>query len=261
MPKRFGSKVVVIAGATSGIGEATAKRFASEGARVACLGRHMERGSRVAKQIAAQTAIEAIFVPCDVRDKQQVEQSIATVTSKFGRIDVLFNSAGIIPVRTCEELTEQEWDDCMDTNLKSIYLTSKYSLPWLRKTKGVIINTSSELGVRGAPNYTAYCASKAGVILFTKSLALECAPWNVRVNCISPGPTDTPMLESELAFIAKRDNTTSEKIRNALVESYIPLRRFASADEIANLVLYLASDEASFATGAAWSLDGGITSN
>ena len=260
MPRRFESKVVVITGATSGIGEAAAKCFAVEGADVACLGRNIERGSKLVKQISSQAG-EAIFVPCDVKDKQQVEQSIGIVGSKFGKIDVLFNSAGIIPVRMCEELSEAEWDDCVETNLKSIFLTSKYTLPWLRKTRGVIINTSSELGIRGAAYYTAYCASKAGVILFTKALALECAPSSVRVNCVCPGPTDTPMLNSELEIIARRDNTTPEKIRKSLTDSYIPLHRFASPEEIAKLVMYLASDEASYATGAVWTLDGGITSN
>jgi len=260
MTSRFGSKVVVISGATSGIGEATAKRLASDGAKVACLGRNRERGSALVKKIVDQEG-ESIFVECDVKDKQQVEESITLVASRFGKIDVLFNSAGVIPVRMCEDLTEDEWDDCIETNLKSIFLTSKCALPWLRKTKGVIINISSELGIRGAPYYTAYCASKAGVILFTKALALECASSGVRVNCICPGPTDTPMISTEFEIIARRDNSTPEEVRKLLTDTYVPLHRLASPDEIAKLVAYLASDDASFATGAIWSLDGGITCN
>src|SRR5208282_3033907 len=170
----------------------------------------------------------------------------------------LFNNAGTLVVRNLSEMTESEWDHSMNTNAKSVFFLSKYSLPWLAKTHGVIINNGSELGLVGASMYTAYCASKGAVVLLTKALAVECAPIGVRVNCICPGSTDTSMLRGEFALLANAGNTSTETLRKGVIEN-IPLHRIATPDEIANVVLFLASDEASYATGAIWSVDGGTT--
>ena len=251
MPKRFESKVVLISGATSGIGDATARRFAGEGAKVVCVGRSSERGNALVQKIKAASG-EATFVQADVQHRVPVEAAVKKTTDAYGRIDVLFNNAGIELIREAVDMTEEEWDQVLDTNLKSMFLFSKYTLPWLKKTKGVIINTSSELGMVGAPNYTAYCASKGGVVLFTKALALEHAP-GVRVNCVCPGATQTSMLERELAHYPDR-----QAIMRTMLDN-IPLRRIASPEEVADSVLFLASPEAGYITGAILSIDGGTT--
>ena len=241
----------MISGATSGIGDATARRFAGEGAKVVCVGRSSERGNALVQKIKAASG-EATFVQADVQHRVPVEAAVKKTTDSYGRIDVLFNNAGIDLIREAVDMTEEEWDQVLDTNLKSMFLFSKYTLPWLKKTKGVIINTSSELGMVGAPNYTAYCASKGGVVLFTKALALEHAP-GVRVNCVCPGATQTSMLERELAHYPDR-----QAIMRTMLDN-IPLRRIASPEEVADSVLFLASPEAGYITGAILSIDGGTT--
>jgi NAD(P)-dependent dehydrogenase (short-subunit alcohol dehydrogenase family) len=252
MQKRFESKVVLITGATSGIGQATAERFAAEGAKVVCVGRNSDRGNALVKRIKANSG-SALFVAADVRQRALAESSVKKATDEFGRLDVLFNNAGIELIRGAAEMTEEEWDEVVDTNLKSMFLFSKYALPWLKKTKGVIINTGSELGFVGAPNYTAYCASKGGAVLFTRALALECAPLGIRVNCVCPGATQTSMLEREVAHYKDKEAVTKSILEN------VPLHRIAAPEEIASAVFFLASEEAKYVTGASLSIDGGTT--
>ncbi len=252
MSRRFQSKVVLISGATSGIGAASAKHFADEGAKVACVGRNSERGLSLVDQINGHSG-DALFIRADARNGVEVESAVKSAIKAYGTLDVLFNNAGIELIRPCEEMREDEWDDVIDSNLKSAFLFSKYSLPWLRKTQGVIINNGSELGLVGAPSYTAYCASKGGVILFTKALALECAQFNIRVNCVCPGATETRMLSREIAQLGEE-----EPVRRSIIGN-VPLHRIASPDEIATAVLFLASDEARYVTGAVLSVDGGTT--
>ncbi|MGA3406278.1 MAG: SDR family NAD(P)-dependent oxidoreductase [Candidatus Bathyarchaeia archaeon] len=250
--KRFESKVVVITGATAGIGYVTAKRFAAEGANVACVGRNSERGTALINQILADSG-RALFLRADVRNNEQVMAVVDQVAQRFGRIDVLFNNAGVELIRECAETTEEEWDLTLDTNLKSAFLFSKYSIPWLKQSRGNIVNNASSIGLVGSPNYTAYCASKGGLVLFTKALALECAPWKIRVNCICPGAINTPMLDREIAHFPDKEAV----VRSITEEA--PLRRIATPDEVAGVVLFLASDEASYVTGASYSVDGGTT--
>jgi len=250
--KRFESKVVVVTGATAGIGYVTAKRFAAEGANVACVGRNSERGTALINQILADSG-RALFLRADVRNNEQVMAVVDQVAQRFGRIDVLFNNAGVELIRECAETTEEEWDLTLDTNLKSAFLFSKYSIPWLKQSRGNIVNNASSIGLVGSPNYTAYCASKGGLVLFTKALALECAPWRIRVNCICPGAINTPMLDREIAHFHDKEAV----VRSITEEA--PLRRIATPDEVAGVVLFLASDEASYVTGASYSVDGGTT--
>jgi NAD(P)-dependent dehydrogenase (short-subunit alcohol dehydrogenase family) len=253
MRKRFESKVILISGATSGIGEATAKRFAEEGGLVVCVGRNSNRGDALVDHLKSRQIGEAFFVQADVKNPPDVELAVRSTIEKFGRIDVLFNNAGVELISSCVDMTEEQWDDVINTNLKSVFLFSKHCLPWLKRSQGAIINNGSELGLIGAPNYTAYCASKGGILLFTKALALECAESKVRVNCVCPGATETRMLERELAQYPNK-----EAVRTSVIEN-IPLRRIASPDEIAGIVVFLASDEANYVTGAIWSVDGGTT--
>ena len=253
MEKRFQSKVSLVTGATSGIGEATAIRLAAEGAKLVCVGRDPQRGQAVVDRIKKSSG-EALFIAADVRQRPLVESAVKKSLEAFGRIDVLFNNAGTEgPLKEIVDMTEEEWDEVLDVNLKSMFLFSKYALPHLRKSKGVIVNTSSELGLIGTPKYTAYCASKGGVVLFTRALALECAPWQVRVNCVGPGFTATRMSERELSHYPDKEAARKSAMEN------IPLGRMATPDEIANAVAFLASDEAKYITGAVLSIDGGTT--
>jgi NAD(P)-dependent dehydrogenase (short-subunit alcohol dehydrogenase family) len=176
---------------------------------------------------------------------------VDSVAKQFGKIDVLFNNAGIITVRSVEETSEAEWDDVLDSNLKSTFLFTKFALPYLRRTKGTIVNNASTLGLIGSLNYTAYCASKGGIVLFTKALALECAQWNIRVNCVCPGAIQTPMLDEQVDPLPNK----AEVIQK--ITDKIPLRRIATAEEVARLVAFLAPEDASYITGAAYLVDGG----
>ena len=247
---RFDSKVALISGGNSGIGAATAILFAREGASVACVGRDKVRGSEISRKISPN-ADRALFVEADVRNNEQVKAAVNKVATTFGRIDILFNNAGTELIRSCEDTSEDEWDTIVDTNLKSAFLFTKYALPYLRKTHGTIVNNASTLGLVGSLNYTAYCASKGGVVLFTKSLALECAQWNIRVNCVCPGAIQTPMLDREVAMFPNR-----EQIMQSIINE-IPLKRIATPEEVAKVVAFLSSEDASFVTGAAYLVDGG----
>jgi NAD(P)-dependent dehydrogenase (short-subunit alcohol dehydrogenase family) len=247
MPRRFDSRVVLISGATSGIGAATARRFAEEGAKVVCVGRNSERGTSLIKEIESKSG-DAYFIKSDVKRADEVKNAVKETIDAYGRLHVLFNNAGVGLIRACDEMGESEWDNVIDTNLKSVFLFCKYSLPWLKKTRGVIINNGSDFGLVGSPNRTAYCASKGGIVLFTKALALECAQSNVRVNCVCPGPIETEMLNRVITQFGRES-----------ILMNVPLRRIASPEEVATIVLFLASDEARYVTGATVSVDGGTT--
>lgn len=243
----------MITGAGSGIGQATSLLFATEGAKVAVVDLDLSRAEETVKRIKAKGG-EALALGVDATQSSQVENAVSRVASAYGRIDVLFNNVGIVLIRELVDTSEDEWDTMLKTNLKSAFLFSKFVIPHMRKQGGgAIVNTGSELGLVGGPSYTAYCASKGGIVLLTKALALECAKWNIRVNCICPGATQTRMLDSEIAHYADKESITKSIIEN------VPLRRIADPDETARAVLYLASGESSYMTGAVLSVDGGTT--
>jgi NAD(P)-dependent dehydrogenase (short-subunit alcohol dehydrogenase family) len=253
---RLRNKVALITGGTSGIGAATAKLFAREGARVAITGRRPELGEAVVAQIK-QAGGAAIFIAADVTRAEDCRRTIDETLAAYGRIDILFNNAGIVTQGTLEETSEEDWARTFDVNVKGTYLMTKLVLPIMREQGGgVIVNNGSDWGIVGGPHYTAYSASKGAVVLLlTKSVALEVARDHIRVNAVCPGDTVV-----ERWRIDERRNPSGdfEAELKAMGED-LPIGRVGTVDEIANAVLFLASDESSFMTGATMMVDGGNT--
>ena len=250
---RLANKVAVITGAGNGIGEASAVLFAEEGARVLCADVLAGDGERTAARIR-EAGGEAKACQADVTRAADAERMIAKAIERFGRVDILFNVAGTGVRKPVHELEESEWDFVMDTNLKSVFLCCKAALPrFMAQDSGNIINTSSTFALLASPRYPAYCASKAGVLLLTKQMALDYGP-AIRVNCICPGATDTPRMQRNIANAAD-----PEAYRRGLNELNRVMGRLAEPREIAYSALFLASDEASFVTGSALVADGGQT--
>jgi len=248
---RLEGKVALITGGTSGIGSATAERFAREGAAVAITGRNTERGEQVVETIVANGG-EALFIRSDARFADQCRQAVDATLARFGKIDVLFNNAGVYHARTVPECTEEEWDDTIDSSLKGAFLMSKYVLPsMIAQGSGSIIHTSSGWGILGGDKAAAYCAAKGGLVVMAKAMAIDHGPDGIRVNCVCPGDVLTPMLPDDAA---KRGTSWEDYIAGA---NDRPLGRVGTVEEIADAVLFLASDESSFVTGEALVVDGG----
>ena len=252
---RLKDKVALITGGTSGIGEATALLFAAEEASVAITGRTHSRGTAVAESIQ-QKGGEAIFIRADVSLAKDCLHAVDETVRAFGRVDILFNNAGVFYPQTALECSEREWDEQIDVNLKGTFLMSKFALPMMIAQKsGVIVNNSSGWGSVGGDHAVAYCASKGGVVLMTKAMAIDHGAQGIRVNCVCPGDVETPMLPADA------------KMRGLKWEDYIagcatrPLGRVGTVEEIAKAVLFLASDDSSFMTGAALVVDGGGTAD
>jgi NAD(P)-dependent dehydrogenase (short-subunit alcohol dehydrogenase family) len=248
---RFDGKVAIITGGTSGIGLATAQFLSQEGARVVLMARNESRGQGAIEQIIAAGG-QAIFVPGDVSLAVDCQRCVAAAVETYGRLDILFNNAGMIHVnRTLVETSEEEWDATLNSNLKGIFLMSKYAIPHIAKNGGSIINNASIFGLVGGSGVAAYCAAKGGVITLTKAMAIDHAAQNIRVNCICPGSVDTPLLENEMKDLGGVESQLPK------FAARHPLNRIAAPEEIARAVAYLASDDASFVTGIALPVDGG----
>jgi len=244
-------KVTLITGGASGIGRATAILFAQEGGAVAVVDINAEQGQAVVQEIESQGG-RAIFILCDVTRAEDCRRAVDTLLELLGRLDILFNNAGIIRRADVVELTEAEWDQVMAVNVKSIFLMSKYAVPVMIKAGGgSIINTGSGWGLKGGRNAVSYCASKGAVVNMTRAMAIDHGPQKIRVNCICPGDTDTPMLRNEARQLGQPE---AEFLSEAADR---PLRRYAQPVEIAQAVLYLASDASSYMTGATLVVDGG----
>lgn len=253
---KLAKKAAIITGGNRGIGLATAKLFLQEGAQVAISGRDEGVGRAALAELASRmNAQNAIFIAGDVTRAGDCERIVNETVRAFGRLDILFNNAGIIlRNRTVEATTEDEWDTTMETNVKSVYLLSRAALPHLRALGGgTIINTSSYIGLVGSAGLAAYAASKGAVVNLTRAMALDHAKENIRINCICPGSVETDMIHN--AWRAYGDVDEAARLWAAKH----PMNRIATPDEIARLVLFLASDDASFVTGAAIPVDGGIT--
>jgi len=243
--------VALITGGASGIGRATALLFAREGAAVAIADVNADAGQRVADEIV-QSGGRASFEPVDVTRVADCRRVVERAIREFGRIDILFNNAGIIRRATVLDLSEEDWDRVMAVNLKSIYLMSREVIPHMQKAGGgTIINTASGWGLAGGAKAAVYCASKGAVVVLTKAMAIDHGPQNIRVNCICPGDTDTGMLREEAQQLGEENN------RFLAEAAKRPLGRVGTPKEIAQTALYLASDASSFVTGTALVVDGG----
>jgi NAD(P)-dependent dehydrogenase (short-subunit alcohol dehydrogenase family) len=245
------NKVALITGGASGIGRATAILFAQEGAAVAIADINAMQGQSAADEIGSAGG-KAIFIPCDITHAGDCRAAVERTIAAFGGLHILFNNAGIIRRADVTNTTEEEWDRVMAVNVKSIFLMSKFAIPYMEKAGGgSIVNTSSGWGLKGGGNAVSYCASKGAVTNMTRAMAIDHGKQNIRVNAICPGDTDTPMLRDEARQLGQPEESFMAEAASR------PLGRYAQPIEIAQAVLYLASDAASYVTGAALVVDGG----
>jgi NAD(P)-dependent dehydrogenase (short-subunit alcohol dehydrogenase family) len=253
MPNEFRDKVVLVTGGAYGIGRAAAIGFSRKGAKVAIADLDADNGEETLRRIKV-TGADAIFVKTDASLESDVRLLVNAAIETFGKIDCAFNNAGIHKqfVSTVD-FTAADWDEMINVNLKSVWLCMKYEIPhMLKQGKGAIVNTSSAAGLVGAPSNPAYPASKHGVVGLTKSTALEFAGKGIRVNCICPGPIRTSMHESLVA--------ASPDIVKAMLNK-VPMGRIGEPEEVAAAAIWLCSDEASYITGIALPVDGGIVAD
>jgi NAD(P)-dependent dehydrogenase (short-subunit alcohol dehydrogenase family) len=247
----FQGKVALVTGGTSGIGRAAAIAYAREGANVVVAGRRVAEGEETVRLVRSQGR-EAIFVPTDVAQEQQVKSLIARTLERFGRLDFAFNNAGIEQAPTpFLEQTMETYDQVMDINVKGVWLSMKYEIPAMLKTGGgSIVNTSSGLGVIGMPGIEIYVASKHAVVGLTKSAALEFGKQGIRVNAVLPAAIDTDMFQR---FAGENPEF------HAQVTALHPIGRIGKSEEIADAAIWLSSSKSSFVTGHSLLVDGGFT--
>ncbi len=248
---------IAISGGAGGMGLATALRFAAKGAHIALLDLAGDRLTDVAAQVTAAGA-KVLPVPVDVRTAATCKAAIASVTDWAGGLDILVNGAGIWLEGPAENVTETEWDRVIDVNLKGAFFLTAEAIPHLAKSRGVIVNIASDAGVVGNTGAAVYCASKGGLVLLTKALALELAPRGIRVNAICPGDVATPMIEDQARIYGGND---PDGYKRKLLENYPQgdLARFINADEIARFIEFICEPLAAPITGAALSIDFGVT--
>jgi NAD(P)-dependent dehydrogenase (short-subunit alcohol dehydrogenase family) len=251
--KALAGKTAIITGGASGIGLATAQLFAEEGAQVVIADINVEQG-KLAEHKINSAGGRSVFVACDVTRAEDCQRAVRVAVETFGKLDILFNNAGIIRRADVIGTREEEWDRVMAVNVKSIFLMSKYAIPEIAKQGGgAIVNTGSGWGIKGGRNAVSYCASKGAVVNMTRAMAIDHGSQNIRVNCVCPGDTDTPMLRNEAQQLGKVEDEFLAEAKER------PLNRYAQPIEIAQAVLYLASDAASYVTGAVLAVDGGGT--
>ena len=251
---RLNNKVAIITGAGSGIGAATAVIFAKEGARVVIADIEKNKGMDTVDLIKSNNG-EAIFVQVDLTAADSIKKMVISTIETYDRLDILVNNAGIYLQANAVDTSEKDWNRIMDVNLRGVFLCCKYSIPEMIKggKGGVIVNVGSEAGIVGIKNQVAYNVSKGGIIALTRSMAVDFATQNIRVNCVCPGTTETTLVKEALSKASD-----PEKARREL-EMVRPANRLGRPEEIAYGILYMASDESPYATGTILSIDGGYT--
>jgi len=246
-----------VTGANSGIGRATAHLFAREGAKVVCVDLRDDREPRVDRLIQSDGG-EAVFVQGDVGKRESGEAMVQAAIDSFGKLDILFNNAGVGVHKPLHEFTDEEWDFVLNVNLRGVFNGARAALPrFLEQGHGNIVSTASTHGILGTRNYPAYCATKAAIINLTRQMAMDYGP-AVRVNCVCPGPIDTPRYRGYPAVARFPEGMTDEE-RHGMGDSVPGLHRMGQPEEVAYCVLFLASDESSYVTGHALVVDGGQT--
>jgi NAD(P)-dependent dehydrogenase (short-subunit alcohol dehydrogenase family) len=249
-------KVAIITGGSSGIGRSAAVLFAKEGANVVIADTDL-KGAEETLSLIRKERLDALLVKTDVSKASEVQNMVYRTIEKYGKIDILVNNAGVVRVGSLDDYSEEDFDLLFKVNVKGVFLCCKYVVPHMKKqNSGVIVNLASIAAHVGQVNHSLYCASKAGSLAMTRALALDLAPFNIRVNSISPGATDTPMLRSDVAKQAKQRNMDPEDLKKEF-EAQGVLGRWAKPEEVATGILYLASDDSSYMTGADMLIDGG----
>lgn len=255
MSGRLAGKVALVTGAGSGIGRASAVLFAAEGAAVAVVDLRPDVAEETVATIAADGG-RAVAIGADVTDAAAIEAAVARCVEEYGRLDVVYNNAGIGSTGSVADAAEDDWDRCLDINAKGTFLTSRAAVPALEVAGGgSIINQGSVAALVGVANFAAYCAAKGAVVALTRSMAIDLAPRGIRVNVICPGTVFTPLMEPML--IARGGGDMAKGL--AMTVAKYPVGRLGSPEDIARVALFLASDDAAFVTGATWAADGGMT--
>jgi len=256
--RRFEGKVVIITGATSGIGRAAAVAFAAEGGKVAFCGRRENLGHQVEAEIKAQDG-EATYLRADVREESSVKTFVEQAVRQYGRLDVAFNNAGITLEKPLHEYSFAEWNDVLSTNLRGVFLAMKYEIPYmLANGGGNIVVTSSSNAIATTAKRSAYAASKRGLVGLVQSAALDYVEKGIRINALIPGTTDTELVRG-VANMEHIPDVAWQEAASLWARSHVPMKRMATAEEIAAFVLALASNDFPFMTGAQMVIDGGKT--
>jgi NAD(P)-dependent dehydrogenase (short-subunit alcohol dehydrogenase family) len=249
MAARLAERVAIVTGAGSGLGRACALALAREGAKVVLVGRRRTRLEQVAQRVEASAAH---VIEADVSRKNEIDHVVAETVAHFGGLSVLLNNAGVLHIGTAEQVTEDQWDDTFNLNVRGLWLLSRAVLPHMRKAGGgSIINIASVLGINGARNRAAYAASKGAVVLLTKCMAIDHGAENIRVNAICPSFVETELTANVLSQAPDPDKVRKERT------AVHPIGRLGKPEDVAGMAVYLASDESSWVTGAVFPVDGG----
>ena len=256
---RFANKVALITGGGSGIGRATALAFAQQGAKVVILEINGDAARNTAHEIESSGG-QCVWHEGTVASAEDADRSVLMALGTYGRLDFLFNNAGMEFIAPLTETAESEWDQVLDTNLKGCYLMSRAAIEAMKRNgSSVIVNNASDAGLRGIKLSAAYSSSKAGIIHLSRSIALDYAASGIRCNCICPGCIRTPLCERFNAQVGARKGQSGEEVLEKFVRANIPMLRVGLPEEVASLVLFLCSEDAAYITGAIIPIDGGLT--